>query len=348
MNTLKMSKLLKVSFLLALFVVAESLAEEVITKKTVKKSEVDLKEELKPQVVELDPPSPVPSTAVPVAITNASELTTTAPEIVVPVSESVNAEIANETPTAEQPSLPIEIPDKETDSEEAPSNILPLSEEPKRKVVYINQQQNGKLNVHLELNDVSVIVIPNQKDPQLSLLNLLFKSAQKSRMENELKKKNENRLMELDDYSYSKFHQGYMTRDVESRAPYKVDISSTTGQPAVEVLPHAHSISSPLQFNPQMARSPILELLKPMGHKMVFKRSIDGRLLEEFSNGGLDVNDDTDDELSKPVLNSLETYSDLESLNSEKNDSEFILLGAIENCGPGRKRNSYQICVSVQ
>lgn len=231
-------------------------------------------------------------------------------------------------------------------------NLLPPSQMPsRRKVVYINQQQNGKLNVHLELSDVSVIVIPNQKDPQLSLLNLLMKSAQKSNM----KKKEESVSIEqLDDYS--KYKQSlrddnYRTFGmpfVESRAPYKVDISSTIGQhsqPAVDLTPHAnqHPSQAASQFQPQFARSPIMQLLRPaapaQGHNRIFKRSIDSRIDADIP--GDDYNED---ELTESFFNTLQNNENLEGLH-EKDESEFVLLGAIENCGPGRQRNSYQICV---
>lgn len=232
-------------------------------------------------------------------------------------------------------------------------NLLPPSQlPPRRKVVYINQQQNGKLNVHLELSDVSVIVIPNQKDPQLSLLNLLMKSAQKSNM----KKKEESVSIEqLDDYS--KYKQSlrddnYRTFGmpfVESRAPYKVDISSTIGQhskPGVELPPHAnqHSSQAASQFQPQFARSPIMQLLRPapaQGNNRIFKRSIDSRIDADIP--GDDYNED---ELTESFFNTLQNNENLEGLH-EKDESEFVLLGAIENCGPGRQRNSYQICVPV-
>lgn len=245
------------------------------------------------------------------------------------------------------------------------NNVIPLDQNPKRKVVYINQRQNGKLNVQLELSDVSVIVIPNQKDPQLSLLNLLFKSAQKS---NEKKDENESN----DQYSKYKLQSVRPVEEnynygssnmplVESRAPYKVDISSTMGQqsqPAVDISPNGHHHSIPQQrFQPQFARSPIMQLLKPIPFTIhpgpgqipqsnrIFKRSTGSRMLvadDDIPGGG---ENSVNDELTESIFNNFDNNDDLNDYG-ESERSEFVLLGATENCGPGRRRNSYQICIS--
>lgn len=219
----------------------------------------------------------------------------------------------------------------------------------RRKTILINQQQNGKMNVQLELSDVSVIVIPNQKEnPQLSLLNLLFKSAQKR--QNEERKKEENTLKSSNnsvgsvinaDYhdQYSKIHSSRPSNDenftydlksepfIESRAPYRVDISSTLVQqthPTIEISPN----SQPRILN---------------------KRSIDSRLLGIITAPTETTSWMEEDENSlgeEPIANILRGSEEDESL-IHNHESEFTLLGAVENCGPGRRRNSYQICVPI-
>lgn len=259
-------------------------------------------------------------------------------------------------------------PDESAEDENEPdiNNVFPLNETPKRKVVYINQQQNGKLNVHLELSDVSVIVIPNQKDPQLSLLGLLLKSAQKSNAQTEPKKKENTPSVDQHD-EYSKYthrieeNNGAGMPFIESRAPYKVDISSTLGQqPTIEIVPNSHqqsSLSPEQQFQPQFARSPIMQLLRPLTHAIhsqsgeklrgnrIFKRSVDSMLFGDEptydSENYLYSNNDISTETDYNFLDNADQSDDDASL------SEFVLLGATENCGPGRKRNSYQVCVSV-
>lgn len=232
----------------------------------------------------------------------------------------------------------------------------------RRKILYINQQQSGKFNVQLELNDVSLIVIPNKKDPQLSLLNLLLRSAQKSNV-----KKDENQQLQANkkiDDENSKLENTHKTTDeyskykndnfihpstsepypsVESRvAPYKVDISSTLGLPSpVEIIPNANL----------MARSPSVKVLKtlPSNLNQRFKRSIDTRFYglnfdsPVLSDHSISSDDNEEEELAESITNSLENS---DKINTISNTDEFILLGAVENCGPGRKRNSYQICVN--
>jgi hypothetical protein len=236
-----------------------------------------------------------------------------------------------------------------------PSPVNPQSPN-RKKILYINQQQSGKLNVHLELNDVSVVVIPNRNDPQLSLLSLLLKSAQKSNnLKNEMKKKEENLKLAAhhdDDYSKYKlenyFHSSTNEPIIESRAPYHVDISSNLGQ-------HSDNSQSNIFVNGE-ASSPLLKLLKPATiqpsshHSKMYKRSIDTRVLginpNVLSDTSISSNHDEEEELTESFVNSLDNEN--ENLNiAAENGSEFILLGAVENCGPGRKRNSYQICVSV-
>lgn len=280
-----------------------------------------------------------------------------------PISSSTVLELSN----SEGPNV-VSPPDESPDDESEPdiNNIIPLSEAPKRKVVYINQQQNGKLNVHLELSDVSVIVIPNQKDPQLSLLSLLLKSAQKSNAQNEAKKKEVLPLVDQHiDYSkYTRRNDEHVGAGImpfiESRAPYKVDISSTlVQQPAVEIVPNSHQYSSDSenQFQPQFARSRIMQLLKPASYVLqaasgqavpsnrIVKRSIDSKLLDgEITDDAENYVHYKDDILTDSKYNLLDNG---DVSDDDTNDSEFILLGATENCGPGRKRNSYQVCVSV-
>ena len=274
------------------------------------------------------------------------------------------------TTTTAQPESSSVKQDELASTEEATLNFqeeqaqVPTS--PRKKLLYINQQQSGKFNVHLELNDVSLIVVPNRNDPQLSLLNLLLRSAQKS---NNLKKNEHKEVEKKDNQSednakvklavtsheneYSKFKSddhpyvsptsdSYM--DIESRiAPYKVDISSTLKQPSsVEILPNSNL----------MARSPLMKLLKPLPiaaqHPRVFKRSIDTHFFDFDSpvlhDKSISSSDREEDELTESITNSLENNNNVNDIAS----SDFFLLGAVENCGPGRKRNSYQICVPVE
>jgi hypothetical protein len=286
----------------------------------------------------------------------------------VPVMVESTSKKAMTTTTTDEPNS--HESSEEITGENAAENHPNIIEQPqqKRKLLYINQQQSGKFNVHLELNDVSLIVIPNKKDPQLSLLNLLLRSAQKSNAKKGDEKqfqanKTEDENVKLenvvhknpDEYSKYKIDNSYVHATttsneqyppVESRAPYHVDISSTLSQPSpVEIIPNANL----------MARSPVVKLMKPlpvaMPHRL-FKRSIDTRFYGlNFDSPVLsDINissseDDIEEKLTESIVNSLEKDGNGE-INTD--GSEFVLLGAVENCGPGRRRNSYQICVAAE
>jgi hypothetical protein len=255
--------------------------------------------------------------------------------------------------------------------EDISSNEMPLvpissspPSPPRRKVLYINQQQSGKLNVHLELNDVSLIVIPNKKDPQLSLLNLLLKSAQKSNLKNnEEKKKEENAKVNVqhnhdDDYSLKYKMDNYMHAatnepSIESRAPYRVDISSTLGQqPVVDIMNNGK-----FQAQSEYARSPMVKLLRPIAmqpsHGRIYKRSIDAHHYLRFNPDVLDdssISQNSHSDEEQELINSLESNHNINGGGEEEIDSsgsQFVLLGAVEDCGPGRRRNSYMICVAI-
>jgi hypothetical protein len=358
-----------------IFAVSMISAEELETRKTVKKAAaIDLKNELEARTEE---PEVMTIKVEVVKETSTAPLTTTTAKVVPTVQDSTTEKVAETSPvsstsqetlaassTTVAASTTETSESNESEGDDNESSSLP----PKRKVLYLNQQQSGRLNVHLELSDVSFIVVPKSKDPQLSLLNLLFKSAQKSNMK---KKEQEMKVEHHSHDEYSKYKHSLRPSDesyqhlgstvmpfIESRAPYKVDISSTLGQqsqPAVDIMPNSHQQhAAPQQFQSQFARSPIMQLLKPIPYTIqtapgqsphsnrIFKRSIDSRLL------GIDDEIPSDeDELTESVFNSLDNHEEDINGIDRFDGSDFVLLGATENCGPGRKRNSYQICVAV-
>lgn len=367
-------------WLVILLYVSFIFAEEIETRKTVKKAAaVQLKNGIEARADGLESETIIVETS-----TGGASSSTTAVLQVDPVTEKVvettskkeDIVISITTSSTDLSEINEDLETNEADDSSEFSNVH-STQNPKRKILYVNQQQNGKLNVHLELSDVSVIVIPNQKDPQLSLLNLLFKSAQKSNMQLEAKKKEDHlKLAENHHDEYSKYKQLVRNPDenfhfsssmpfVESRAPYKVDISSTIGQksqPAVDIIPHSQQQLDPStveQFQPQFARSPIMQLLKPTPltvqvassqephNNRISKRSIPSRVIgidaDTPNESGSFINSG-EDELTESILNTLDNGDEYNELNTQEG---FVLLGATENCGPGRKRNSYQICVAV-
>lgn len=251
------------------------------------------------------------------------------------------------------------------------SSMSPTSPQPtlqptkKRKIFYINQQQSGKFNVHLEFNDVSLVVIPKANDPQLSLLNLLLQSAKKSNIKSNDEKKKEE-IIKVNDHNeddYSKYkmdnyiHTSTIEPSIESRAPYHVDISSTLAsvQPVLNIQPKSNNNA---QITSNITRIPLLKIIKPIPIaiqvpqmiKKIAKRSIDTSFLGIDSNvlGDTNIPDESEDE--RDLINTIENSDNVNELSNdhiESYKSEFTLLGAAENCGPGRRRNSYQVCVPV-
>jgi hypothetical protein len=270
--------------------------------------------------------------------------------------EVIETEVINSTeiPTETLPMEVIQTAESGEESEDPDDSLEVIDESSlpsfqsgspsqRRKILYINQQQHGKLNVQFELNDVSLIVVPNGRDPQLSLLDLLLKSAQKSKIMNDMKKKEDATKVNAnneDDYSkYNYIRTSTNEPSIESRAPYRVDISSTlNSQPVVEIT-HQSEES-------HVTKSPMLRVKKPIVFQSPqsnkSKRSIENNLVGSDNDiVNIPFNSDEDRE----IINSIE-----ENENSEEaldSTSEFVLLGATENCGPGRRRNSYQICVAV-
>lgn len=295
----------------------------------------------------------------------AAQVTTIKNEAELPTEAVIQVEVAESTEKVQEsqsstssttPKIDTESneDDSDEDFENSHESSLPSfqsgSPSQRRKILYVNQQQHGKLNVQFELNDVSLVVIPNSKDPQLSLLDLLLKSAQKSKIMNDMKKKEEVTKVNAnneDDYSkYNYMRTSTNEPSIESRAPYRVDISSTlNSQPVVEIT-HQSEES-------HVTKSPLLKVKKPIVFQSPqsnkSKRSIENNLVgsdNDVENIPIDSDED------REIINSIEDNENSEELIKEIEEdidstSEFVLLGATENCGPGRRRNSYQICVAV-
>lgn len=289
-------------------------------------------------------------------ITNEAEISTeTAPMEVILTETVTSTEKAQESQSSTTSKIDTDSSEEDSDESFENSNESSLpsfhsgSNSQRRKILYLNQQQHGKLNVQFELNDVSLIVVPNGKDPQLSLLDLLLKSAQKSNIMNDMKKKEDATKVNAnneDDYSkYNYMRTSTNEPSIESRAPYRVDISSTlNSQPVVEIT-HQSEES-------HVTKSPMLKVKKPIVFQSPqsnkSKRSIENNLVgsdNDVENIPIDSDED------REIINSIEDNENSEEIIKKAEDidstSEFILLGATENCGPGRRRNSYQICVAV-
>lgn len=278
------------------------------------------------------------------ATTVPGDIDTSTEAELIEINTEVNKPSVDPTSTSPKPIDSTEDSSEESgqDDDHFPMPTSNSQQSQKRKILYINQQQHGKLNVQFELNDVSLIVIPASKDPQLSLLNLLLKSAQKSSLMSEQKKKEGAIKVKKDDYSkYNFMHTSTNEPSIESRAPYKVDISSTlNSQPIIEITHPSDEV--------HMTASPMLKVKKPI----VFQSPLHNKAKRSIENNSVGKENEINAEAipisEEDIINSINETDNIDEFNTETvTMPEFMLLGATENCGPGRKRNSYQICVPV-
>jgi hypothetical protein len=211
-----------------------------------------------------------------------------------------------------------------------------------------------------------IIFVPTKKSSDVTLLDLLVRNAAK----NAYKKKKDEKVDEdnfkaeqTPKFEYTQFKEnspyyskappafinpqyGNQQYNIESRSPYKVDISSTLmhQEPQYEV-PHQNP-QQPL-FQPQYGRSPFHPVnVPPQGNFRVY-RSINDNYFDS-GNEGLDLPEDIEsnrdptdsyNRLNIQSIDKIDRFSD--------DDSELTLLGATENCGPERKRDSYGVCQFV-
>lgn len=233
----------------------------------------------------------------------------------------------------------------ETSSEESSiiqtSEVSPISSQSsstQRKNILYDQRQEGNLNVRLDLENITVIFVPAKKNTQLSLIDLLMKSTHLlqnkkiDKQKSSLKKQNQNEYLQYINDEPTHHYKQLQNQFIESRSPYKVEISSTLNQATVDISPNAqqNTDSSAMDFQPQFARA---------------KRSIDETLYATFDQEE-DFGNDSNKAFSdfSKLINTLDRNIDNVSHES---DSDLILIGATEQCGPGSRRDSYGVCQFV-
>lgn len=233
----------------------------------------------------------------------------------------------------------------ETSSEESSiiqtSEVSPISSQSsstQRKNILYDQRQEGNLNVRLDLENITVIFVPAKKNTQLSLIDLLMKSTHLlqnkkiDKQKSSLKKQNQNEYLQYINDEPTHHYKQLQNQFIESRSPYKVEISSTLNQATVDISPNAqqNTDSSAMDFQPQFARA---------------KRSIDETLYATFDQEE-DFGNDSNKAFSdfSKLINTLDRNIDNVSHESE---SDLILIGATEQCGPGSRRDSYGVCQFV-
>lgn len=240
----------------------------------------------------------------------------------------------------------------ETSSEESSilqtSEVSPISSQSssthrKNNILY-DQRQEGNLNVRLDLENITVIFVPAKKNTQLSLIDLLMKSSQLLQNKNtdkqsSLKKQAQNEyLMQYKNDEPAHHYKQLQNQFIESRSPYKVEISSTLNQATVDISPNAkpNTDASAMNFQPQFARSVQI----PRN-----KRSIDETLYATYYDQDKDFRNTSNklNDFSK-LINTLDR--NIDDVSNES-DSDLILIGATEQCGPGSRRDSYGVCQFV-
>lgn len=243
----------------------------------------------------------------------------------------------------------------ETSSEESSiiqtSEVSPISSQSSsthRKNILYDQRQEGNLNVRLDLENITVIFVPAKKNTQLSLIDLLMKSSQllqnknTDKQKNSMKKQAQNEyLMQYNNDEPAHHYKQLQNQFIESRSPYKVEISSTLNQATVDISPNAkqNADASAMNFQPQFARSVQIQRNK---------RSIDDTLYATYYDQDKDFRN-TSNKLSfqsnfSKLINSLD--QNIDDVSNES-DSDLILIGATEQCGPGSRRDSYGVCQFV-
>lgn len=216
-----------------------------------------------------------------------------------------------------------------------------LSSSTQRKNILYDQRQEGNLNVRLDLENITVIFVPAKKNTQLSLIDLLMKSSQllqnknTDKQKNQLKKQTQNEYLQYkNDEPEPAHYKQLQNQFIESRSPYKVEISSTLNQASVEISPNAQQNLDP---------SSAMYLQSPPNIRNI--RSIDDTLYatyydqeQDFKNTNNKLND-----FSK-LINTLDR--NIDDVSNES-DSDLILIGATEQCGPNSRRDSYGVCQFV-
>lgn len=253
------------------------------------------------------------------------------------------------------------------------TNALPISKKSSaydpldsRSISY-DQRQEGTYNVQANLENFVVLVIPSTQSASLSLLDLLMKSNLKRQNLKLLNMKRlKNRANKIQQISAKRNENSYPipSREhfIEGRTPYHVDISSAELLPSIGqreyAMPQVELIDSNAEGNPSNFEV----------HKRIGKAIVDSNpnallsnsvivVAKKYNNGDISQTGSEWDDLS-------DTENSFDSLNIDNIDRlaadgrtgingsdgdgwELSLLGATEQCGPDRVRDSYGVCQFV-
>uniref|UniRef100_A0A182QKA6 Uncharacterized protein n=1 Tax=Anopheles farauti TaxID=69004 RepID=A0A182QKA6_9DIPT len=319
-------------FTLLLFV---ALTAFVAAGPTVRKDEVanavtsTVETEMKPSVSQEEPQAP-PVKLPPVS--NDEQATST----VIPTTEST---VAPTTTT----SRPVTSSSTTTVSQTTPTKSPTTAStggltatKPPRKTITFDQRQEGKYNIRADLENFVIVVVPSGSTSGASLLDLLTRSAQKKEAHQTRKashKRKNNKahgglthhkkaaqvtpeVIVLDETNQ---RSGQLEAEefIEGRTPYKVDLSSSARSVDIDEVPMASG---------RVVRFPGASVHEPL------RSDVDMTQLQLQP-------DDRYDDLGQ---------SDADTDGLDDGWDELRLLGAQEQCGPDRKRDSYGVCQFVQ
>lgn len=240
--------------------------------------------------------------------------------------------------------------------------------------ILYDQRQEGKYNVRADLENIQLLVIPSTPTASESLFDLLMKSSlkrqnQKLTKRKKLRLQNKTQAQQLSGESNENIYsipsqQKQDNSFIEGRTPYHVDISSTQVLPSLDNKIVRRGINVPELSS---EHNPVFSIMD--NYHRNGKAIVDSNLNSAISNSvahhdsdayrfksnnneweDRDVNNDAEksfDNLNTDNIDRLASDGGggRDGINGNSEDGwELTLLGAHEQCGPDRVRDSYGVC----
>lgn len=244
-----------------------------------------------------------------------------------------------------------------------------------RRVITYDQRQDGKYNIRADLENFVILVVPPNPSSGSALLDMLTRpNLKNSQRKNPSKKYQKPKKTEkagddqkINSAENSNDQPKIVDHFIEGRTPYHVDLSGLESDAIVvgrSQLPVQSQINQfPVSVTPlrnakaiidstsnQLRSNSVVAILTKPNKINSDRKSYN----HNSNNDDDDVDDDNDHDLTDPQnsfdslnLDNVDTIDRL-AVQSQVNDGtdgwELTLLGAQEQCGPDRKRDSYGIC----
>uniref|UniRef100_A0A182VH06 Uncharacterized protein n=1 Tax=Anopheles merus TaxID=30066 RepID=A0A182VH06_ANOME len=235
---------------------------------------------------------------------------------------------------------------------------------PPRKTITFDQRQEGKYNIRADLENFVIVVVPSGSSSGASLLDLLTRSAHKKDALHQTRKASHKRkhhkahsaaqkkiaqatpeVIVLDE-THQRSGQLEAEEFIEGRTPYKVDLSSSARSvDGADSNDHHHHQAA--------AAAAAAAGNKPSSFTFSLEPSVAASRLVRFPSEYEPARSDVD--MTQLQLEpDYREYDELTPIGDETDGGlvgdweELRLLGAQEQCGPDRKRDSYGVCQFVQ